>query len=97
MSVKYRNPTGPALYVAFWIGAVLIGLGFLVNLPTLIPEITDYYSQNRSGAVGLLIGKLVVWGIGGFCIIKIISIRKERKRRAEEAEKALAPLENRDF
>jgi len=69
---KERRPPGRIMYIAFWVGAVWCGLGFLGGLATLIPEFLQEYSKDNAAAFEVLAGKLIVGAIAVFCILEII-------------------------
>jgi hypothetical protein len=82
---RQRRPPGKVLYTILWIGAVLIGLGFLGNLPRLIPNFVENYSRDKVGAFGVLAGQMIVWAIGAFCILGIIDANKASREQGPQA------------
>ena len=85
---KQRRPPGLILYSLFWIGGVWIVIAFLGTIGTLIPNFVRDYSQYGAGAaISKLLGELIVYAIGVFCILEIVDankIQRELGRRDEE-------------
>ncbi len=82
---RQRRPPGKVLYTIFWIGAILIGLGFLGNLPHLVPDFLRNYSRDKASAFEVLTGQMIVWAIGAFCILGIIDANKARRDQGTKA------------
>jgi len=82
---RQRRPPGKVLYAILWIGAVLIGLGFLGNLPHLVPDFVRDYSLDKASAFEVLAVQMIVWATGSFCILGIIDANKARREQGPKA------------